>query len=80
MIPVVHDWRQSFRGRRHDLIATFWSCRASVAFQAKEDPAIPAHAGDFARDRREGFVGTTLILEIVAAHGGAVLDALPFPN
>src|SRR5260370_35183766 len=80
MIPIVHDWRRSFRGRRHDLIAAFWSCRAPVAFQTKEHPAIPAYAGDPAGDRRERFVGAPLILEIVAAHGDAVLDALPFPH
>jgi len=80
MIPVVHDQRQGFLGRHYDSIATFWSCRASVAFQAEEDPAIPAHASDIACDGRKGFVGTPLKLETVSAHGDAVLDALPFPD
>ena len=63
-----------------DLVEAFWSCLSPQVLEPEEHPAIPADAGDLAGDRRERFVGAPLIVKIVAAHGDAVLDALPFPD
>ena len=51
-----------------------------MVLKAKKDQAIPARAGDGAGNRRERFVWTALVFEIVVAHGHAVLDTLPFAD
>ena len=46
--------------------------------QAKEQPAIPARAGDGACDGRERLIGSALIFVTIARDGHDMLDALIF--
>ena len=51
-----------------------------AVFEAEEDQAVPARAGNRAGDGRERLVGTALIFEVVLPDRHAVLDALPFAD
>ena len=48
-----------------------------VVFQPEEHPAIPARAGDGARDGGQRLVGPPLPFEAVGGDGDDLLDALP---
>src|SRR5690606_22668463 len=67
-------WHNAIFGRQ------VWSCPAPMVFQAEEDPAIPARAGDGAGYRRQALVGSTLPLKAIGQHGNGVIDTLPLAD
>ena len=48
--------------------------------KAKEHQAVPAGAGNVARNSRQRFIGAALILEVLLPHRHAMLDALPLAD